>query len=74
MLSQLRKYWYVPGIACLGLCLVCAVVYHFSETTVDAQGFLHEKFFLVPLSWLWAIAAAIALTVGFFVRPKPSQN
>ena len=74
MLTPLRKYWYVPGVACLGLCLACPVAYLYSETTVDAQGFLHESFFLIPLTWFWAIAAAIALTVGFFVRPKPSQN
>jgi hypothetical protein len=41
------------------LALVCATLFDKIGATVDAQGVLHEPFFLLPLAWLCGIAALV---------------
>ena len=49
-------------------------VYSNAVSYVDAQGFLHEPFFLIPLGWLLVFAGLITLIVsvvrGRFTRAK----
>ncbi|MGM9907355.1 DUF3955 domain-containing protein [Limosilactobacillus sp.] len=46
------------SLFCIIIGLVCALIYN-SSSYVDAQGMLHEYFFLVPLAWILIITGSI---------------
>jgi hypothetical protein len=47
----------VSGSVCAALALACVVLFNFLGSSVDAQGVLHEQFALVPMAWMFFIAA-----------------
>ncbi len=56
------------SILLLGAAAACAVTFNVIGSEVDAQGILHEPFFLIPLFWLFFMASVIAGGAAILAR------
>ena len=54
----------VAGALLLALSATFAVTYWRIGSHLDADGFLHEPFGLIPLAWLSALVGAVLVVVG----------
>ena len=58
----------IAGALLLAFSATCVVSYWRIGSYVDADGFLHEPFGLIPLGYLSGFLGAILLVVGFIRR------
>lgn len=56
------------GILLLVAAITALVAFNVIGSEVDAQGVLHEPFFLIPLFWLFLLSAMIAGGVNVWAR------
>jgi thiol:disulfide interchange protein len=54
--------------------VICVVAFNLIGQEVDAQGILHEPFFLAPLSLFFLLLSIIAGGVNIFVRMLRARN
>ena len=47
----------VSGGICAALALASITLFQYLGSSVDAQGVLHEQFGLIPIAWMFLIAA-----------------
>ena len=56
-------------IACLLIgAVICMIAFNIIGSEVDAQGVLHEPFFLIPLFWMSLILSLIVGTANILAR------
>jgi len=55
-MRQPRRYLLASALSA-ALSLGCALLFHFLGGSVDEQGVLHEPFALIPLGWMFLVAA-----------------
>jgi len=60
----MKKYW-LTGLLVIGA-LGFMIAYQLLPQTIDAQGFLHEPFFLIPLSYLCGLLALITGLITWY--------
>lgn len=58
----------ITGALLLALAATFVVMYWRIGSYVDADGFLHEPFGLIPLAWLAGLAGATLVAIGLFRR------
>ncbi|MFZ2487254.1 MAG: DUF3955 domain-containing protein [Anaerolineae bacterium] len=56
------------GILLLGAAISCVVAFNMIGSEVDAQGVLHEPFFLIPLFWLFFMSSLAAWGLAIAAR------
>ncbi|MBK43321.1 MAG: hypothetical protein CMC83_05565 [Flavobacteriaceae bacterium] len=49
---------------------VCFMSFNLLPTTIDDNGIIHEPFFLIPMSWLFAFFSMLMLTLKFLKKIK----
>ncbi|MBK8418194.1 DUF3955 domain-containing protein [Candidatus Villigracilis saccharophilus] len=54
--------------------VVCMIAFNMIGSEVDAQGMLHEPFFLIPLFWLFFMFSLIAGGVNIFARVAQTKQ
>ena len=54
----------IAGALLLALAATCVVSYWRIESYVDADGFLHEPFGLIPLGYLSGLVGAVLVVIG----------
>lgn len=60
--------WLVAGALALALSAACFTSFRLIGSHVDAEGFLHEPFALIPLGWLAGLVGAVLLAIGWARR------
>lgn len=58
----------MSGIVLLGLSIALLVAYQVVGVHVDAEGFLHEPFALIPLAWLSGLTGAVLVAIAVWRR------
>jgi hypothetical protein len=58
----------IAGALLLALAATFMVMYWRIGSYVDADGFLHEPFGLIPLGWLSGLAGVALVAIGLFRR------
>jgi hypothetical protein len=61
--------FHLSSMACFGLGSLCFWLHRELGGHVDAEGFLHEPFWLLPLGWFFAFGGLAFLVASLF-RPK----
>ncbi len=54
----------IAGALLLALSATCVVSYWRIGSYVDADGFLHEPFGLIPLAWLSGLVGAVLIAIA----------
>jgi prepilin signal peptidase PulO-like enzyme (type II secretory pathway) len=60
--------WWRITLLCAGAAVVTLITFNLVGSTVDAQGVLHEPFFLIPLFWLLSFSSLITAVVALVIR------
>jgi uncharacterized RDD family membrane protein YckC len=63
------KQFLVSGGICAVLALVCITLFETLGASIDAQGVLHEQFALIPLAWMFLLAA-LYFAFRFWRQPR----
>jgi len=48
--------------------VTCVIAYNIIGQKIDEQGFLHESFFLIPMTWLFLLLGVITGGVNLVAR------
>jgi hypothetical protein len=64
----MNRIWSIVAACCGLVSLLCFAVFKATPATIDANGFLHEPFGLVPLGYLFALLAVVALGLAWLRR------
>lgn len=59
---------FVAGIVLMGLSVALFVAYRVVGVHVDAEGFVHEPFALIPLAWLSGLTGAVLIAIAVWRR------
>ena len=62
------------GLGLFATAIVCITAFNMIGQEVDAQGILHEPFFLIPLTWLFLFISLIAGGVNVVARVIQSRS
>ncbi len=54
--------------------MICIAAFNMIGSEVDAQGMLHEPFFLIPLFWLFFMSSLLAGGVNIFARNAQTKH
>lgn len=60
--------WWRIALLCAGAAFVTIITFNIIGSTVDAQGMLHEPFFLIPLFWLLSLSSIITAVIALVIR------
>lgn len=60
--------WWRIALLCAGAAFITVIAFNLVGSTIDAQGILHEPFFLIPLFWLLSLSSIISAIVALVVR------
>lgn len=60
--------WWRITLLCAGAAVITLITFNLVGSTVDAQGVLHEPFFLIPLFWLLSFSSLITAVVALVIR------
>ncbi len=63
-----QPIWWRISLLLLVSAIVTIVMFMAIGSYVDANGILHEPFFLVPLFWVLSFASIITSIIAFVVR------
>lgn len=63
-----QTIWWRISLLLLVSAIVTIVMFMAIGSYVDANGILHEPFFLVPLFWVLSFASIITSIIAFVVR------
>jgi hypothetical protein len=66
---MISKRFLLLGSLSAVLALACISLFEFLGASVDAQGVLHESFALVPMAWLFLVAA-LYFAVRYWRAPR----
>ncbi len=69
-MDKKRKTVSIVGWCCTFLGLLLLLVKAFAPERVDADGFLHEYFFLVPLGFFFLFAGIVTLLVNWWLSTR----
>ncbi len=58
------------GLLLVVLAFALILAFNLMGSRVDADGWLHEPFALIPLAWLSALAGVLLLAVGLWRRRR----
>ncbi len=59
-----RRPLLVAGLALLGLAAAILLAYSLIGSSVDENGWLHEPFAAIPLSWFFGVAGAALIAIA----------
>lgn len=62
------QVWWRIALLCAGSAVITIVTFNIIGSTIDAQGVLHEPFFLIPLFWLLSLSSIISMVVAVVIR------
>ena len=60
----------LSGLAALAVGALCLIVKALLPETIDAQGILHEHFFLLPAGFCALFAGILLIAIGSFLRKR----
>ena len=60
--------WWRITLLCAGAAVITLSTFNLVGSTIDAQGVLHEPFFLIPLFWLLSLGSLITAVVTLVIR------
>ena len=60
----------LSGLAALTIGVLCLIVKALLPETIDAQGILHEHFFLLPAGFFALFAGVILVALGVFLKVR----
>jgi hypothetical protein len=61
---------HLGSMACFGLGSLCFWLHRERGAHVDAEGFLHEPFWLLPMGWFFAFGGLAFLVASLFRTKK----
>ena len=65
---MMRKKLWTAGVTLLLMGLICIIMKAFTPEFIDAQGFLHEAFFLLPIGFLLIFTGVILIIISAFKK------
>lgn len=60
--------WWRITLLCVVAAVITLVTFNLVGSTIDAQGVLHEPFFLIPLFWLLSLTSIVTTVVALVIR------
>ena len=60
----MHRTYLVAAVLCALVSAACFLVFQATPATLDAQGFLHEPFELLPVGWLFGFVGALLLLLA----------
>lgn len=60
--------WWQITLLCVVAAVITLVTFNLVGSTIDAQGVLHEPFFLIPLFWLLSLISIVTTVVALVIR------
>jgi hypothetical protein len=64
----MRRPYLVAAVVCALVSVACFLGFKATPATLDAQGFLHEPFGLLPLGWFFGFGGALLLLLAMLRR------
>ncbi|PAZ03721.1 MAG: hypothetical protein CAK89_00025 [Opitutia bacterium AMD-G3] len=64
----MRRTYLFAAVLCALVSAACFLVFQATPATLDAQGFLHEPFGLLPVGWLFGFVGALLLLLAMLRR------
>jgi len=73
-MAKKTKVFTFISIVSLFVAVVCVLVFNFIEPTVDADGVVHEPFFLLLLFLIFLFVSIITLIFALYGRVKAKKQ
>lgn len=68
-MTRSQSFWRL-SILGAGLAIIALVAFNLIGSTIDAQGVLHEPFFLIPVFWVLTLISVGCAIVALIVRQR----
>jgi cytochrome bd-type quinol oxidase subunit 2 len=73
-MAKKSKTFTFISIISLIVAIVCIITFSLIKPTVDADGLVHEPFFLLPLFFIFLFISIITLIFALYVRAKAKKQ